>query len=161
MLFWLRSFTGGVGVAGLLLNVWTQQQERRQRSKERAEDRKEWYGKVLFERRVDATQEAYKWIIRLHRYGRVHLTNSDEESSAKLRETCLEAREWYDSKAVFLYDDLPRASEFIGLINAASEVRQGRGASEHLSEQVEAASKATRDRLDSLMKDVRGADDAR
>jgi hypothetical protein len=152
----------GVGVvAGLGFNFWNSSSERKQRLKERTEDAREWYKRTLFERRVGAAQEAYMWIMRLNRWANVYLADKSDESSNTLRQTCLDAREWYDSKAVFLYDDLPTATEFIGLINSGAAVRQGQEQVGVFFGKVNATSKEVRARLESLMNDTQAVHDAR
>ena len=48
-------------------------------------------------------------------------TDQGHEWTIRLRETCIEGREWYDNNAMYLYEDLPSPSEFVGLLNAAGD----------------------------------------
>jgi hypothetical protein len=142
----------GMGVlASLGFNFWNASSERKQRLKERSEDSREWYSRALFEKRIDAVQDAYVWIMRLNRYANVFLSDQSDENREKLRTTCLDAREWYDGKALFLYDDLPMASEMVGLINTAAAVGHPALKGSEFFVQVNAASREVRSRLDSLM----------
>ncbi|MDP2948814.1 MAG: hypothetical protein Q8P22_04685 [Chloroflexota bacterium] len=101
--------TGFVGIAGLALNLWNSSRERQLRLAEHREDYREWYRRTLFEDRLRAVREGYAWLMRLNRA----LSRADQG----LDQMCLECREWWDNNAVFLYDDLPRKSEFIGFLN--------------------------------------------
>ena len=119
------SITGVVGLAGLGLNFWNSWRERDQRLAERREDYRDWYRRTLFEKRVTAAQEGYRWLMRLN--GAMNIASPTDpacQANQELRQLCLDAREWYDSNALFLYDALPKRSSFIGLTNAAGVYAQ-------------------------------------
>jgi hypothetical protein len=110
--------TGLVGLAALAFNFWNSSRERQQRLVERRDDYREWYRRTLFEDRLRAVREGYAWLMRLNRaLSRPNGDSSDSEDNQRLDQMFLDCREWWDNNAVFLYDDLPRASEFIGFIN--------------------------------------------
>ena len=114
--------TGFFGAFGIAATLWFNSQSRKaeleQRSRERKEDHKEWYRRTLFEDRLRAVREGYAWLMRLNRaLSRPNADSSDSEDNQRLDQMLLDCREWWHSNAVFLYDDLPTASEFIGFLN--------------------------------------------
>jgi hypothetical protein len=121
--------TGGVGFLSVLFSLWfnarAKKDDQDQRAAERREDYQEWYKRTLFEKQLTAVKEAYSWVIRIHH--RAHEASSDSgdreslypDDTRTLQELCAEARQWHDDNTVFLYDDFPHGSPFIGLLNAA------------------------------------------
>ena len=121
--------TGMLGLVGVLATLWLTQRQSRallrdQRyadaASERAE-REEWYRRSVYESRLRATQEAYTWLARI----RVPMSGANPNDQAnpetvRLLELCREAREWYDSNAIWLNDGLPTASSFVGFLNKAA-----------------------------------------
>ena len=113
---------GGIGLLSLLISLWfnaqTRKDDLKQRATERREDDTEWYRRTLFEDRLRAVREGYTWLMRLNRtLSSPNGDSSDSEDNQRLDQMFLDCREWWDNNAVFLYDDFPRASEFIGFIN--------------------------------------------
>jgi hypothetical protein len=89
-------------------------------SKNRADDRIEWYRRTLFEKRLDAIQEGYHWLMRLNRAtSQPQARTPGSEQNQAVARMSQEAREWYDSNCVFLEDAVPSSSNFIGALNAA------------------------------------------
>ena len=110
--------TGFVGIAGLALNLRNSSRERQLRLAEHREDYREWYRRTLFEDRLRAVREGYAWLMRLNRAlnpGRADSRGS--EDNQRVGQMLLECREWWESNAVFLYDDLPRKSEFVAFLS--------------------------------------------
>jgi len=111
-------------LCGVAATLWFNSKQRRaeaeERARQREEDYREWYTRTLFEKRLAAVQEGYAWLMRLN--AAINLAGPGQpglEENADLRRICAEARQWYDRNALYLYDDLPSASAFIGLTNAA------------------------------------------
>jgi hypothetical protein len=98
--------SGILGVASLWFSFWNSSRERQQRLAERQEDNREWYRRTLFEKRLQAIADAYSWVMCIH-----HASSPDESGIRA------QARDWYNTHALFLYESLPGTSEFIGLIN--------------------------------------------
>jgi hypothetical protein len=142
--------TAIVGLAGLAANIWNSQKDRELRLEERQHTDSEWYKRALFEKRLHAAQEAYNWLMKFNRgLNLADPKDSEAEWNQRLRTWTLEARECYDSNALFLYGSLPQSSEFIGLINTAAEVAMGR--STETWKQYLAADKEIRGRLDEVL----------
>jgi hypothetical protein len=142
--------SGVIGFASLGFNFWNSSSERRQRIKDRMDDNVEWRRRILFEERFDAVQQAYKWAINIHRYTTVYLSERTQDHLDRRKTVCMDARDWYDENAIFLYDSLPQSSEFIGLINVAAD-GDGRG----LESQYSAVTRELRERLNVMMSDLR------
>ena len=124
--------TGGttalVGVAGLAFNFFSSGAERRQRLAEREQDYKEWYRRTLFEKRLVAVQEAYKWLMQLNAaINGASPSAPDSEANRHLRDISSQTRAWYDQNVLYVYDALPNVSSFIGLTNEAYAYGSGRG----------------------------------
>ena len=118
--------SGIIGLASLAFNFWNSSSERKQRESEREEEYRQWYKRTLFEKRLDAVQEGYRWVMKFN----VAITRADASQPSslendELRSVCKEAREWYDRSTIFLHDGLPGSSEFIGLINSAAAHANG------------------------------------
>jgi hypothetical protein len=137
--------TGGIGFLSLMatlgFNLWSSSRERRHRLAEREQDYGEWYRRTLFEKRLVAVQEAYKWLMRFN----VAMNNADPDqpdcdANADLRRICDEARKWYDENVLYIYDGLPGQSSFVGLINAAYAHACGRAHADHWKMFIEAES---------------------
>lgn len=127
--------TGGVALLTALLTLivtmWfnsrSQSKQQEERLKERREDYREWYSRTLFEKRLAVAQEAYKWVMRFNvAISRADPQNPESEGSKALRQTSEEAREWYDNNNIYLHDDLPGSSAFIGLTNTAYTYGSGK-----------------------------------
>jgi hypothetical protein len=126
---------GVIGLLNLCIALWfnarTRQRDLDARASERREDNEEWYQRTMFEKRLQAVQEAYEWLMKFNRgLNLADPKNPDAEWTQTLARYCLDAREWYDKNVVFLYDSLPGSSEFIGLMNPAADYAPGR--TEHL-----------------------------
>lgn len=91
------------------------------RQEEQQADRKEWYRHLLFERRVLAVTEAYKWARKIIGLVNHTITSKprDEALLTELHETVNAAEAWFDSNAIYLYDALSTPSNFTGMINSA------------------------------------------
>ena len=104
---------GGFGMASLLVN-------RRFAVKDRDADHREWYRRSLFEKRLDAAQEGYHWLMRLNRAtSQPEARTPGSEQNRAVAALSQEAREWYDANCVFLEDSAPSSSFYIGALNAA------------------------------------------
>ncbi|MEX2245276.1 MAG: hypothetical protein WEC75_01190 [Dehalococcoidia bacterium] len=123
---------GGIAtlVVSQLFNRFQSNDERRSRLAERQAEiaarreeqhaeRMEWYRRTLFERRLQAATEAYGWGMEIHRLREA--SREDGVLWLELFQTCKRGREWYHANAVYLNDDLPRSSNFIGVLNAAPD----------------------------------------
>lgn len=93
------------------------------RQQEQQADRREWYKRLLFERRLQAVAEAYGWAIEINRLVNqvASSTPKDDSLASELAETIVKGRAWYDSNAIYLNDGLPTSSNFIGVINSAAD----------------------------------------
>ncbi len=146
---------GAIGVLNLGVTLWfnkrTRQIDLEARARERSEDNREWYRRALFEKRLQVLQEAYEWLMKINRA--LNLSepkNPQAPWTLTLKQTCFDAREWYDRRAVLMYDGLPESSEFVGLINSAAEYsvdNEGQG----VWSSYERASKEVRRRLDEIL----------
>ena len=116
----------GVGgtIAGVVVasafNLASSVLNRRSAAADREADHREWYRRTLFEKRLNAIQEGYHWLMQLNRatsQPEARVQGSEQNRSvANLSE---QAREWYDACCVFLEDAVPGSSTFIGALNAA------------------------------------------
>ena len=114
-----------VGIVGLAFNFRNSQEERKERRIERRDDYQEWYRRNLFERRLTAVQEAYSWLMRLNvALNRADPRQPDSEANEELRQIAHQARTWYDANVLYLHDNLPASSPWIGLTNAAMPMDQ-------------------------------------
>jgi hypothetical protein len=99
---------------------------RRFAAEDRQAEYREWYRRTLFEKRVNAAQDAYEWVTKLN----VAITSAnpaapESDGSRALVRTAQAAREWYDRNTVFLHEGLPSSSPFIGLTNMAVTYANG------------------------------------
>ena len=125
---------GGVTALNLAFNFAMTRKAAGDRRAERAEDHREWYCRTLFKKRLAAVQEASAWQARLRDgVARVNQARGGEEDSDELRQRRTElsdsakrARTWWDENNLFLTDELPRVSSFVGLTNAALRHEGGR-----------------------------------
>jgi hypothetical protein len=110
----------GIGVvASLGFNFWNASSERTQRLKEREEDRREWYKRTLFEKRLLAVQAAYAWWRRMMEVTHPDPRNPDPDAESKAAEdAAIEARRWYDDNSIYLEGFVSHASDFVGMTNA-------------------------------------------
>lgn len=153
--------TAAVGFAGLAFNFWNSWQERQQRLAERRQDYQEWYRRTLFERRLDAVNEAYSWLMRLNdAINRATPDDPNSEDNQNLRMICHEARAWYNANAFYIHDGLPEASSFIGLLNAGGLYASGTDAriQAGIWQQFDEASEQIRKRADQILEsEAKGA----
>ena len=121
----------GATVANLAFNYKAEKARLGARACERAAERSEWYRRALFERRLEAVQRAHVWLLDLNRAVSIVLAGAepDSDEASELRRIATDARSWYDENVLYLYDELPSASPFVGLTNVALEVAGGRGVS--------------------------------
>jgi hypothetical protein len=151
--------TGGIGLLTVLItqffNVKSRRDDREEREAERREERRRWYRRTLFDKRFVAAQEAYAWIMKLNRYASQAARGAKEDSDA-LRAACVEAREWYDNNAAFLYDNFPRASQFIGFVNTVGSVN---GGGSEFAKQLTQACDEVRGRLNHVLAGVDALDE--
>ena len=106
----------------------TRKAEREQQERLRAQDNAEWYRRALFEKRLAAVQEAYNWLMRLYvAINRVPSEQPDLIEAQELMRIAHEGRDWYNVNVLYLYDELPGASQFIGLTNEAEVFASGGG----------------------------------
>jgi hypothetical protein len=121
---------GGIGFLSLLITLWfnarARKDDQQQRAIERREDYSEWYRRTLFERRLQAVQQAYAWWRRLNEAVGRASGNPDPNSAerAMVRELGEQARQWYDNNSLCL--ERPGSSEFVGLTNSALDWANGR-----------------------------------
>jgi len=94
-----------VFVSGLALgfNFWNSHQERQHRLSERDQDNREWYKRTLFEKRLEALQEAKAWLNRLSEgmYG----PNGDDR-----KVPIGQVLDWYVKNLIYIHGDLPDKS---------------------------------------------------
>ena len=151
---------GGVTALNLAYNLLMARKAAGDRRAERAEDHREWYRRTLFEKRLSAVQEAGDWLAKLDHgisliyNAEANLVDSREIVPARedLATLAKDARAWYDSKAVFLHDDLPGEFPFMELTMASDRYAQGKRFGEKtiwifLAE----AQETTRERLEELI----------
>ena len=127
----------GVVAVNLFYNYRSAAAERAARATEREEDRREWYRRTMFEKRVSAAQEAYAWVTKLdqaldlNRQARVVNDDSSDMTRARgeIAKLAENARAWYDNNALLLTDGLPSELVFVGLIYTA--LHYARGEAQH------------------------------
>ena len=117
------------------------------------EDNREWYKRTLFEKRLAVVQEAYGWLMRLNTgLNLANPTTPEAPENQELLRIAHEAREWYDNEAMLLYDDLPSASSFVGLMNKAGLLAVGKlDVSMRVWDDYEQVSQMVRERLRRLL----------
>ena len=116
-------------LANLFFNYRLERARLRARDSELRIERADWYRRTLFERRLEAVQRAHVWIMDLNRSLNGVLPSgakSDSDEASELRQIATDARSWYDENVLYLYDELPSASPFVGLTNTALAVARGR-----------------------------------
>ena len=125
--------SGGLVLLGSVVNAMFNSRMETKRLRARADEaraeRADWYRRSLFERRLAAVQKAHGWVLEIYRA--VNLVVSvgaapDSEEASELRSIATEARAWYDDDSVYLYDELPESSGFVGFTNTALMVARGR-----------------------------------
>lgn len=113
--------SAAVGLASLAFNFWNVRGERAMRLTERQEDNHQWYRRTLFEKRLQAAQDAFSWWRRLNEAVSRASDNADPNSEERqsVREIATQAREWYDENSLYLEGVLTSKSDFVGLTNTA------------------------------------------
>ena len=113
--------TGGIGFLTVLLTYWfnarARNDDRQQRAVDRQEEQREWYKRTLFERRLQAAQEALMWERRL----RIAVQNVGEGRAKvdDVRELGAKASDWFGQNAAYLeYPKERFPSDFWGLLNS-------------------------------------------
>jgi len=116
----------GVGgtIAGVVVasafNLASSVLNRRSAVADREADHREWYRRTLFEKRLNAIQEGYHWLMQLNRAtSQPEARVQGSEQNRAVAALSQQAREWYDTNCVFLEDTVPQSSYFIGALNAA------------------------------------------
>ena len=149
----------GVVAVNLFYNYRSAAAERAARATEREEDRPEWYRRTMFEKRLAAVQEAYAWKARLRegvgRIGEAKAVLKDPDEVARRRKELLDtaecARDWWNRSSVFLEDDSPRVSSFVGLTNTAGQYVGGDISRSELEKSFGEVEEEIRERAKSLM----------
>ena len=113
--------TGAVGIAGLLLNVWTQHQERSHALERLKLEHQERYRSDLYAKRLEVHQRAYLWLMQLIEPVRwvqdPKLTSTDMKT--QLKHSANRARDWWDTNCLYLDDESRSATaDFISLAQA-------------------------------------------
>ena len=116
----------GVGgtIAGVIVasafNLASSILNRRFAAEDQGTERREWYRRTLFGKRLDAIQQGYHWLMKLNRAtSQPQAQTPGSEQNQALARLSQEAREWYDANCVFLEDTVPQSSLFIGALNSA------------------------------------------
>ena len=133
------AISGGLVALGSALNLWfnhrIEQARLSAQADESAHERADWYRRALFERRLAAVQQGHVWLLELNRLLNQVLTDGkdpDSEEASELLRAATEARDWYDDNALYLYDELPDGSPFVGLTSTARLVARGRHDDAHI-----------------------------
>ena len=93
---------------------------RRSAVADREADRREWYRRTLFEKRLNAIQDGYHWLMQLNRAtSQPEARVRGSEQNRAVAALSQQARQWYDTSCVFLEDTVPVSSLFIGALNSA------------------------------------------
>jgi hypothetical protein len=109
----------GVVVASVF-NLASSILNRRFTVEDREADRREWYRRTLFEKRLDTIQDGYHWLMQLNRAtSQPEARAQGSEQNRTVAELSQQARKWYDANCVFMEDAVPSSSNFIGALNAA------------------------------------------
>jgi hypothetical protein len=113
--------SGLIGIASLGFSFWNSHAERQQHLAEREQEYQEWYRRTLFERRLQAAQQAYAWWTRLNQAVAAagHRGEPEARENDTVRQFGRKAREWYDDNSFYLDDPEARLSVFVGLTNCA------------------------------------------
>jgi hypothetical protein len=116
----------GVGgtIAGVVVasafNLASSVLNRRSAVADRDADHREWYRRTLFEKRLNAIQDGYHWLMQLNRAtSQPEARVQGSEQNRAVAALSQQAHEWYDTNCVFLEDAVPKSSNFIGAMNAA------------------------------------------
>ena len=123
----------GVVAVNLFYHYRSAAADRSARTTEREEDRREWYERTMFKKRLLAAQEANAWVMKLNhaidlnRQARVVGEDSGDMTRARseIAELARSARDWYDDNAYLLTDGLPSDLSFVGLTNAVLRYVRG------------------------------------
>ena len=110
--------SGVLGVASLGFNFWNSSSERRQRLKDRREDNREWYRRTLFEKRLQAVQQASRWLAQIKEaiWPDPDLVG---DPGPRLLNTVEDAREWYAKNFVYVHGGMPNECPFAAFLLAA------------------------------------------
>jgi len=95
--------SGVVGVATLWFNFWNSSREREHRLAEREQDNRELYRRTMFEKRLEAIQEAKRWLNRL--WEGMYGPDADDRGVP-----IGQAVDWYDKNVVSIHIELPDKS---------------------------------------------------
>ena len=116
----------GVGgtIAGVIVasafNLASSILNRRFAAEDQGTERREWYRRTLFEKRLNTIQDGYHWLMQLNRAtSQPEARVQGSEQNRAVAALSQQAREWYDTNCVFLEDAVPKSSNFIGALNAA------------------------------------------
>ncbi len=96
--------------------------ERKNRADEAAVERREWYRRTVYDRRLTATQEASTWLSKINvLLNRAKPGDTTDAATLELLALCRDTRAWYDANRIMLEDGLPTSSSFVGLLNQLHE----------------------------------------
>ena len=133
------TISGGFVALGTVVNLWFNHRLERARLRsqatESAHTRADWYRRTLFERRLSAVQQGHVWLLELNRLLNHVLPEGSNPESAEAEElfkVATDARQWYDENVLYLYNELPDGSPFVGLTNTARLIAQGRHDDAHV-----------------------------
>jgi hypothetical protein len=127
--------TGGVGVAGLVVNVWNQAQERRSRLEMERIRQEEHYRSSLYERRLEVHQKGYSLVQRLCAV----VQHATDPSAEAVIDSMREFMDWFNSHMLYL--DPVSIHEFARLLPLWSEWRKSAESTQFLA-QVDVANEA-------------------
>ena len=127
-----------VTALSVLITLWISRwyEDRRRKADQEHEDKRsqadnqEWYKRNLFEKRLQAVQEGYSWIMKINVGLNTAGSDPQAQPNIELGRVAVEARQWYDLHGLYLYDELPTYSAFVGLTNVAIDKAGGRQGSE-------------------------------
>ena len=150
---------GGVTALNLAFNFAMTRKAAGDRRTERTEDHREWYRRTMFEKRLTTVQEASEWLGKLHRgidevrrAGAVQAgSNAMTAEAGELSSLAEDARAWHDGNTLFLHDDLPGASSFVGLTTNTLTFAHGRKTPDDAWRSYDKTEAELRERAKSLM----------